>query len=495
MGALAVLLGLALGFSLLSLGWLRRGPFAADILLRVSLSAGYGIGILSIIFFIALVYGIKNFFLIDVIVLAVLIAVRVLQFRLGVIRPDMFKPGIVVHQNDEQWPAWLRHTLSAAFAITLLVSAYAAVVRMQAFPHGDGWDAFTIWNLHARFLFLGGAQWREGFTPLSGGSHPDYPLLTPAAIAHFWTFLGHDNPIVPAMIGIAFTFATAGVLFASLSILRGRMTAMMAGVALLSTPFFIEQGSAQYADVPLSFFYLATVVLLCLRDGDKDLASAPGRAGTLVLAGFAAGFAAWTKNEGLLFLCSVAVARLALWIRPVKDADGFPHKTGFKFKGAVAPLLAALLPGLFLVAYYKHMIAVPGDLFSDPATAFSKLLSPARYWTIFAAFVKNFFRFGHWLLIPGTLLLAGLYIVLGRNLRFTRQPGFHTAVMALFLTWIGYFAVYLITPYDIYWHLRFSLGRLLLQLWPSAVFLFFLSLSGFSRSAEPDHFLDNSRSS
>jgi len=37
--------------------------------------------------------------------------------------------------------------------------------------------------------------------------------------------------------------------------------------------------------------------------------------------------------------------------------------------------------------------------------------------------------------------------------------------------------VYVITPNDLYWHLRFSLNRLFLQLWPAAIFLFFLSLS------------------
>jgi hypothetical protein len=44
------------------------------------------------------------------------------------------------------------------------------------------------------------------------------------------------------------------------------------------------------------------------------------------------------------------------------------------------------------------------------------------------------------------------------------------------LTLAGYFFIYLITPRDIYWHLRFSLNRLFLQLWPSAIFLFFVAL-------------------
>jgi len=55
-----------------------------------------------------------------------------------------------------------------------------------------------------------------------------------------------------------------------------------------------------------------------------------------------------------------------------------------------------------------------------------------------------------------------------------REPGIAMAIITLALTLAGYFAIYLITPYDLYWHLRFSLNRLFLQLWPSAIFIFFL---------------------
>jgi len=462
---------LALGFALLALGWSRRGAFATDILLRSSLSVGFGLGIFSVIFYFSLFCTFRNLLVVDAVVLAALVAARAVQFRLGFI-----KPGVLAQSNDEQWPAQFRHTLTAAFAITLCVAAYSALVRMLTFPHGDGWDAFAIWNLHARFLFLGGPHWRDGFTPLVGGSHPDYPLLLPAAVAHFWTFLGHDDPRVPAVIGIVFTFATAGVLFSALSVLRGRVPAMMGAIALLTTPFFIEQGTAQYADVPLSFFFLATIVLLCLFDGEPATTRGPG---VLVLAGLAAGFAAWTKNEGMLFLLAVVVSRLLILVRQPKSPD-IPIQAKPASRIAVAQLLVAVVPGLLLVAYYKHSIGVPGDLFSDPVTALPKLLDPARYWVIFSGYIKGFFRFGRWLWIPGTVLLVGLTVAFGRDARQTRQSGFRTSVLALTLTLVGYFAVFLITPYDIHWHLRFSLVRLFLQLWPSTVFLSFLILQGTS---------------
>jgi len=73
---------------------------------------------------------------------------------------------------------------------------------------------------------------------------------------------------------------------------------------------------------------------------------------------------------------------------------------------------------------------------------------------------------------------VGFYCVAGKEDRRAEQPGLPTSVLALALTLAGYFVVYVITPYDIYWHLRFSLGRLFLQLWPATLFLFFLAVTG-----------------
>lgn len=261
---------------------------------------------------------------------------------------------------------------------------------------------------------------------------------------------------------------------------------MLGGLTLLTTPFFIEQGTSQCADVPLSFFFLATIALLCLHDHDSG--NVPPSPFLLVLAGLAAGFAAWTKNEGLLFLCAILVARFLILIRPRSRRDAShhppqasPHENWI----ALALFIAAVAPAFLLIAWYKLSSAPTSDLFSDPATTLHRMLDPARYWAIIKWYAKGFFRFGHWLLIPGTLLLIGFYFAAGGKESAKRAPGFRCSILALALTLTGYFAVYLITPYDIYWHLRFSLTRLFLQLWPSAIFLFFLAVAGRADTPVP----------
>jgi Dolichyl-phosphate-mannose-protein mannosyltransferase len=458
-----------LGLAVVSLCRPRRHPPFADLLLQVCLAAGFGLGIFSIIFFLCRVFDSERELSADLGALIIFSVVALLRLRKIAV-----KPADTSEREDEHQPTRFQHFVTTAFVAALVAALYAAVLRMRTFPHGEGWDAFAFWNLHARFLFLGSAHWRDGFTALLPGSHPDYPLLLPAAIAHFWTYVGWDDPRVPAIIGFVFTFATVGILFASLSILRGKTSAMLAATTLLATPFFLEQGTAQYADVPLAFFYLAAIALICLHDNETD-SSTMSSAGFLSQAGLAAGFAAWTKNEGVLFVCALVASRTLIAFRSRRQAaPDFGLLSACRI--SLAYLLAGILPILLVVMYFKRAIAPSSELFADRAMLFHKLLDPGRYWAIIRWYAKDFLRFGHWLLIPGTLLLVGFGIVARRNDEQNQQAGFRTGLLALSLTLAGYFAIYVITPYDLYWHLRFSLDRLFLQAWPSAVFLFFVAI-------------------
>lgn len=456
---LPAFLSLASGFALVTLGLSRRRPLVIDLLLRASLSVGFGLGIFSIVYFVSRALGFSNLLAVDVSVLIVFVAAVAVRARF---LPTPAKTGIAEvdpSSVSHSAPAWLRLTVHASFALALIAAIDSAILRVKAYPNGDGWDAFAIWNLHARFLFLGGSHWRDGFTALLAGSHPDYPLLLPAAIAHFWIYLGRDATQVPAVLGLAFTFATVGLLFAALELTRGRLLALLGTIVLLSTPFFIEQGTAQYADVPLSFFFLAATVMTYLADEAPNT-----QAGLLAMAGLAAGFAAWTKNEGLLFLCALAFSRI--WIL-ARRRSAVP-RTG---RVSATPMLAILVAAFLTILYYKHFIGVQGDLFSTPSEALHRLLEPSRYWAIAKWYVKGFFRFGHWLLIPGSLVLLVHAVVVRIDTSRNQRPGTRTMVLTIALTLAGYAAIFLITPYDIYWHLRFSLLRLFLQVWPSVVFL------------------------
>ncbi len=233
---------------------------AGTTLLRLSLAVGVGLGLFSADHMVRLAVGISHPWVIDLLVFALLLSAYVL-IRRGQYAPECFTGNT---QRRILFHAKPAKSLTAAFALALCAAIYSAVLRSLAHPHGDGWDAFSIWNLHARFLFRSGAAWRDGFSPSFPGRIPTTRFLLPATIAHFWSYLGHESQQFPPLSDLCLTFSTVGLLFASLAILRGRTSAMLGGLALLATPFFIEQGTSQYADVPLSFFFLAAISMLCL---------------------------------------------------------------------------------------------------------------------------------------------------------------------------------------------------------------------------------------
>jgi dolichyl-phosphate-mannose-protein mannosyltransferase len=484
---LAALLCAASGGLLVVLFWPRNSALGVNWLLQGSLSFGFGLGLFSVIFMLSGASGGKDLLAIDLAAFALLLAGYLYRRSCTTVSTS------ILICDEKRALHGLLLVLRAAFAIALLAALYSAILRTIAHPHGDGWDAFAIWNLHARFLFRGGSYWRDGFTPLIPWSHPDYPLLLPAAIAHFWTYLGRESQIVPAVVGLVFTFSTVGLLFSSLALLRGEISAILGGLTLLSTPFFTEQGTAQYADVPLSFFILATIVLLCLYEQN---AGTTRLRGLLILAGISCGFAAWTKNEGLLFLLAIIAARMLVFvITPSRSAvpEALPpgdrtYEIARQVSTSFTLFLVATIPLLLLIAWLKHSVGASNELFSS--IAFYKLLDASRYQAILKWYGKDFLRFGDWFLIPGTVLLAVLFFVDAKHTPRT-DPGARASLIALAITLAGFFLIYLITPYDLYWHLRFSLNRLFLQLWPSAIFLFFLRNPVWALDVQTDDLSQN----
>ncbi len=458
--ALAAAISLASGYLLVAFGWPRSKTSLSAWLMKLSLAAGFGVGISSIAFFLSRMVRGTHFVVFDLLSLALTCTLYFLvRLRAPATAPSC--SGI----TDFDLPSWLGRILIAAFAFAVLAAIYSSTMRAIVHPHGDGWDAFAIWNLHARFLFLGGPQWRDGFNAIIPWSHPDYPLLLPAATARLWSYHGHDAPWVPAIVGLVFTFSTCLLLVSSLTQLRGPNAALLGGIALMSTPFFIEQGAAQYADVPLSFFILATIVLLHFGFHFEPETHWRRLSGSWILAGVSAGFAAWTKNEGLLFLVAMFFVLCMLRIR--KESEKSSEKLPQHKRDVLTPAVLGATPILAVIAWFKYSVATSGDLLSAPDVMIHKILTPSRYGIILRWYAKEFLRFGDWWVVPGTVLLVAFYFLARSKNVSEKGPILRASIATLVVTLAGDFVIYLITPRDLYWHLRFSLNRLFLQLWPT----------------------------
>jgi hypothetical protein len=357
-----------------------------------------------------------------------------------------------------------------AFVATLLCAVAAFIGLSASRPHG-GWDAWMNWNLRARLLFRGGPEWRAAFSPLLEWSHPDYPLLAQGSVVRAWVYGGGETLAGPSMIAFLFTFATLGLVTTAVAVFRGRTQAMLAGLVLLGTPFFIFHGTSQYGDVPVGYYFLATLVLAALHDrhGERTDAFA-------MLAGLTAGLAAWTKNEGIMFLAAVVVARLATAVRPMD-----PRRLGREARA----FAIGLLPMLVIIGYFKLRLAPPNDLMSafGSGEILGRLADPRRYLLVARAFATGILGFGANGLVSGVWLLVayGLCVWVrpqAANTRWLRMTG---AVMGLML--LGHAAVFVATAEDVARLLDSSLERLLLQLWPATVFASFMLLATPSEAA------------
>ncbi len=348
-------------------------------------------------------------------------------------------------------------------AIVFLLSGWWFTTA--ASPHGD-WDAFSIWNLRAKFLAGGGDSWRHAVsTGLQahhlGASHPDYPLLLSGLIAQSWLASGRVDVAVPAAIGLVYALALVALTAGSIAWLRDEKAAWVGLLLLSGSELFASQIASQYADIPLACYVLATVALLA---GAVERPAVTA----LIWAGLLAALGAWTKNEGLVFLLLAAI-----WCGWRAGRSSL-----FAFLAGAAPVLA-------LVLFFKSWVApATAGLFPKTlAEAFGKLSDPQRAWMILRAYATTLWELGPWWAHP--IVLALIWVWAAGRVEPARRR--QLAVAALPLAMLAAdFMVYMVTVADLNWHLGTSVNRLWLQVWPSLVMsLLLLARPGTAQEAAP----------
>jgi hypothetical protein len=257
-----------------------------------------------------------------------------------------------------------------------------------------------------------------------------------------------------------FTVSIVAVVTAGVAALCGRAQGYIAGIVLLAHMFFVQHASSQYAEIPLMFFCTAAVVLIAFHNNASD----PENRGALVLAGFAAGCAAWTKNEGLLFLCAAGVAHFAV----------VACTSGLRAYGRQALSLAAgLLPVLTVIIYFKTQLA-PRNIWIEGMSApqvGAQIIDPGRYYLVAREVARRFFSYSG-LGINMTYLLLLFIVCFGITRRHLVTVSQAALILALMMA--GFVGVYVMRNADVLSFMRFSIDRVLLQLWPLFVFAFFL---------------------
>jgi len=348
--------------------------------------------------------------------------------------------------------SWRASMLAVLFAVVVGWSLESSVVQVERVPNG-GMDGWAIWNSHAKYMAAGGKTW---MLDIQNTFHPDYPLLLPGVLVHAWRYIGNNSPDVAGYVGILFELSAIAVLAATLIKLRSPVIGLLMALVLIGSPAYVLHATSEYADVPLSAYIVSTIALICLYESEE---SRP--LGLIGLAGFMAGCAAWTKNEGVPFALATAAILCVPVLRP-------RSATWRRFAGFAAGLA---LP-LAAIAYFKLRIAPPNDLFDNRNSVdlLAKISDSSRYLIILRSYIHTGWTFGGWVFNPFLPVVAFLGLF-GIDRSVLRSFGWRAGVGIITISMTAYFAIYVITPLELNDHLASSLSRLMMHVWPGCLLL------------------------
>ncbi|MGZ6315867.1 MAG: hypothetical protein ACXWNQ_01280 [Anaerolineales bacterium] len=360
----------------------------------------------------------------------------------------------------QQWnfaaPSRLQYVFAGLGGVIFLVSLGSTASYILRRKQGD-WDAWMMYNRAARFIYRDQTNWLQSFSrQMDPIFHADYPLFLAMNIASGWDTLGNETPRVPMVQSAIFAVACAGLLVSGLAATRTAGQAALGLIIFWGTPAVVNEGARELADLPLAYFFLATGILIYLY----VLFRKPG---LLTLAGLTAGLAAWMKNEGSVFVIATAAAVAISLLRQK------PWRALLWYAVGLAIPIAFVL-------YFKFFLAPPSDVLSNGAArSLAQIADPSRHLEIIRYFAGQLLTFGGWTLLAqpiGIIAVLLVYLILVRE-PLTKERTLMVMVSSAMLgiQMVGYYGVYLITPYDLTWHLSFSVERIFLQIFPLLAFV------------------------
>jgi len=422
------------GTLLIHLIWQDRD--AKLVLLKIFLGIGIGLGLNSLFYFIYLLFFNYRFgyLVIQVLVLIILVVLVFLRKKDNSNLLKNLKP-----------PNYLQIFFLVVIGAIIILSLNIFYTMTMHRPYGV-WDAWAMYNRTARFIFRGGIHWENAFTPeLPWYFHADYPPLVALNIASGWNAIGEETLRIPMVIGGAFLFGSAGLLFAGVNAYKTLGQATLAAGALFSISGFIGVGAMQVSDIPISFFILSTGILLYIhsRKKQKEL---------FILAGLSAGLAAWTKNEGVLFAIASCIAVLLAYRNNLKT-------TFWWF------ILGLIFP-MAIVVFFKIALAPSGDLLPAPSEQIYHFINLKRHQIILEKLLGSIKSWMNWGLLSVYVLFFGISGIKKSNSAIL--AGFIMLILQL----LGYYIIFLVTPHSLEWHLL-AFPRILLQITPLFFFFYF----------------------
>jgi len=452
----------AIGLLAVRLVMPRRG--FVGVVESFALGLPLGLGLTGVVALVSLLLFDRPGVLLEIITLVVLVVLVVVRSRLGASTVSAEAPAST---------RWLG--LGAVVCLCAVLLADAATIHEAWITDSHGlWDAWAMWNMRARMLARGGADWSAAFA-VSPELHPDYPLLLPAIVARGWTVIGTEARWVPALVGLVFASGSVACLLVVVRRVRGDVSGVVAAITVAATPLFVGLSASQYAEAPLAFFVVFGLAQLTLLDHD------PTRMAHALLAGLAFGLALLTKNEGSLLVLCVVLVRAALLVR--LHGRSRLREVGWVALGIAAPI--ALLVSLRAVLTPDAaMTDIRVDGWAEVTT---RLADVNRYEVVGRYLLAETRWLGDWP-VPVATVLGALALARGRSHGRGAREARGTVIGSTVLYVLGISVVYVAGSSfgDRLWdHVESSLPRLMMSAWPMIVLGLFVGMRDLSGGAGP----------
>ena len=161
--ALAMVPSIMIGIAVVQLLMPEYG--LAKILFKLFLGIGLGFGMTSCLFYFwrLVLPAQENGYLLFEFLILIFLWIAVI--RRGVPASESEESRKIEYDPVTLW------VLIAVLAAMVVIAGMSFIAYQQANPHG-AYDAWAIWNLHARMLFRGGESWQNNFS--SHLYHADY---------------------------------------------------------------------------------------------------------------------------------------------------------------------------------------------------------------------------------------------------------------------------------------------------------------------------------
>jgi 4-amino-4-deoxy-L-arabinose transferase-like glycosyltransferase len=216
---------------------------------------------------------------------------------------------------------------------------------------------------------------------------------------------------------------------------------------------------SQYAEAPLAFFAAFGLAQLTLLDQD------PQRTAHASLAGLSFGLALLTKNEGLLLVLCVLLARAAILVRLYGRSR--LRELGWLAFGIAAPIA--------LLLWFRAVLtpdAPMSDLHVDGwGELAARLADGSRYEVVGRYLLMEVLSPGEWP-VPISVALGALTLAAGRSHGRGAREARGTVIGMAVSYGLGIFVVYVAgsTFGGLLWdHVESSLPRLMMSAWPTIV--------------------------